>query len=214
MADTILSQAIDDLAERVVLFDANEPLALDGIRQRFQRIVSLLHEDEIPLTTMVAGVIADLDRAQAGRGRDGLAVRLGEAVERIQAHLADAGSGIRSGIIDEARQQLIERRAGVGDELKRLLKAWVRHGDQHRDEFRRLIHSLKGEAGMTGLDDLNRLCHRMESVLNDHPLPLAALGDACDWISRSLAFLSGQGRPPGPPPLDTLPTTRIARTTP
>lgn len=214
MADTILAQAIDDLAERVVFFDPQEPLALDGIRERFQRIVTLLNEDEIALTTMVAGVIADIDRASAGRGRDGIAVRLGEAVERIQAHLADAGSAVHAAIIDEARQQFIERRADVGPELKRLLMAWVRQGEAHRDEFRRLVHSLKGEAGMVGLDDLNRLCHRMESALVQRPLPLAALGDACEWIRRSLAFLAGRGRPPGPAPLDELPTTRTARTTP
>ena len=45
MADTVLADAVDDLAERVVLFDPDEPLALEGIRERFQRIVALLNED-------------------------------------------------------------------------------------------------------------------------------------------------------------------------
>jgi two-component system, chemotaxis family, sensor kinase CheA len=56
-------------------------------------------------------------------------------------------------------------------------------------ELRRRIHTLKGEAGVIGLDALSDVCHRTEDFLRDFtPSPEAIDGllQVKDWISRSL----------------------------
>ncbi len=56
-------------------------------------------------------------------------------------------------------------------------------------ELRRRIHTLKGEAGVIGLDALSAVCHQSEDFLRDFtPSPEAIDGllQVKDWISRSL----------------------------
>ncbi|NLH49742.1 MAG: chemotaxis protein CheA [Myxococcales bacterium] len=68
-------------------------------------------------------------------------------------------------------------------------------------EFRRRMHTLKGEAGVIGLDDLASVCHAVEDLLAESPLSaeiIDRLLQTKDWISKSFDNYL-QFRQPEPP---------------
>jgi two-component system chemotaxis sensor kinase CheA len=61
-------------------------------------------------------------------------------------------------------------------------------------ELMRLIHTLKGEAGVVGLDELSEVCHELEGVFQLKPTPSNSaelLLVFCDWLDDSI--LGGEG---------------------
>jgi len=68
------------------------------------------------------------------------------------------------------------------------------------DAIKRIIHTMKGDAGLLGLEEVQELCHITEALLEDGSLN--NLGDVLleikDWLSRTFRALSGKGQPPGP----------------
>jgi len=71
----------------------------------------------------------------------------------------------------------------------------IEKGDEHRmGEFKRRIHTLKGEAGMMAMDDLGSVCHIIEDYI-DQNVDLTAMVDILlqikDWIESSLEAYAG-----------------------
>jgi HPt (histidine-containing phosphotransfer) domain-containing protein len=199
MGDSSLEQAMESLAEGVVLLMPDDRMSLEGLRSRFQRLVALLPDDEETITEQAAHAIAAIDRALMDSPEPDLLQRLNQTVEGIQAYL-HRSDAVGAEVIDHARQEFVDHRAGIGQLLDRLLRTAIRQRDDlSLAAFRRELHSLKGEAGVLGFDDLHHLCHRMETALAQRPMPLAWLGDGCVWIGRYRDFLAG-GDPPGSVP--------------
>jgi len=67
-------------------------------------------------------------------------------------------------------------------------------------EFRRLIHTLKGESALLGLTDVEKLCHATEDALNENrPETLVdALLGVKDWLGNAFDAYIGKGPAPGP----------------
>jgi two-component system, chemotaxis family, sensor kinase CheA len=67
-------------------------------------------------------------------------------------------------------------------------------------ELKRMLHTLKGEAGMLGLDGIQRVCHEAETYLEQGggSRRSDALLAVKDWFAQSFDFLAGQGPEPGP----------------
>lgn len=67
------------------------------------------------------------------------------------------------------------------------------------DELKRLLHTLKGEAGFLSLSDVERLCHRTEDALVHFDSGLTdILFSVKDWLSDAFAAYSGAGELPVP----------------
>lgn len=71
--------------------------------------------------------------------------------------------------IGDMRQDYIESTNSILEELEH---ATLRYeARQDRDEnaamIKRLLHKLKGEAGMVGCEDINELCHQAESAFEE-----------------------------------------------
>ncbi len=61
----------------------------------------------------------------------------------------------------------------------------IEDGDGDEEELKRLLHTIKGEAGMLGLDQLEALCHQLETLIqSDTP----ATEDA-DYVLRAKDWL-------------------------
>jgi two-component system chemotaxis sensor kinase CheA len=99
----------------------------------------------------------------------------------------------------------LARAAAEPEEIAALALAWERGEDGARDELRRRLHTLKGDAGILGLIDLQALVHRAEDlVVASGAAPVAAVLAACDWAAAEVRHLSGGPPPPPPPDLAVL----------
>ena len=66
-------------------------------------------------------------------------------------------------------------------------------------ELKCRLHTLKGEAGMLGLGDVQQVCHETESFLENGPLSgkTDTLLAVKDWLARRFEHISGEGAHPG-----------------
>lgn len=83
------------------------------------------------------------------------------------------------------------------------MEAWVlslEHGEDAGGDLPRLLHTLKGEAALLGLEEIERVCHAAEDYLGSVP-PASAVDlllEVKDWLSRRLEAYGGRGEAPGP----------------
>jgi len=64
---------------------------------------------------------------------------------------------------------------------------------EHGATARRILHNIKGDSGMMGLEDMSELCHQAESAveeLDDEKIPDMLLM-AKDWLQAALGHLTG-----------------------
>jgi len=98
--------------------------------------------------------------------------------------------------------EFLERQPGVLEDMETLILALERSGDEGKlGELRRLIHTLKGESGLLGLSDVERLCHLTEDVLNrSHPDGrVDTFLRVKDWLVQAFDFYSGRNTVIEPP---------------
>jgi two-component system, chemotaxis family, sensor kinase CheA len=65
-------------------------------------------------------------------------------------------------------------------------------------EFKRLIHTLKGDSGLIGLKDIEKLCHQIEDSLEEKPVHkmVDALLNAKDWLKQTFSAYEGKSTTP------------------
>ena len=70
---------------------------------------------------------------------------------------------------------------------------------ESRAELRRTLHTMKGDAGMLGLIDVERACHQAEDALDlaHHGKLTDLLLGLMDWFSKLFAAYAGKGTMPG-----------------
>lgn len=99
----------------------------------------------------------------------------------------------------------LSRQESVLEEMESLI---LGH-EQNRDEdslvsLKRLIHTMKGESGLLGLEEVQKICHTTETLLEEPPRDnmVDVLLAVKDWLGR--AFLSYEGKGQAPGPVDVL----------
>jgi len=98
--------------------------------------------------------------------------------------------------------EFLSRQPGVLEEMEE----YILDLDRTRDEgsinkLKRLIHTMKGESGLLGLNEVQKVCHATETLLEDgstHAHLVDILLAVKDWLSRAFAAYSGKGIEPGP----------------
>lgn len=65
---------------------------------------------------------------------------------------------------------------------------------QNRNAIKGILHNLKGESALLGLQEMSSVCHRTESLLVDEskPIPVEQLLAAKDWLQKAVASLNQQ----------------------
>jgi chemotaxis protein histidine kinase CheA len=97
----------------------------------------------------------------------------------------------------------LTRASSEPDELANLVLAWDGGDEAAKSELRRRLHTLKGDAGVLALNDLQALMHRAEDlVLTASGVPVPVLLAACAWAGAEIRHLAG-GPHPGPAPACT-----------
>jgi two-component system chemotaxis sensor kinase CheA len=106
--------------------------------------------------------------------------------------------------VDEAIfDEFLSRQPGVLADLEHQALQFEREGSagEAMQVFRRLIHTLKGEAGLLAMDEVEGLCHLIEDVLDEIPAERTVdtvLGSV-DWLQRVFKFYAGGAPAPESP---------------
>ncbi|OPZ20104.1 MAG: Chemotaxis protein CheA [candidate division BRC1 bacterium ADurb.BinA364] len=108
--------------------------------------------------------------------------------------------------VDEAIfSEFLARQHSVLEELEELALGIERAPAPDKlDALRRLVHTLKGEAGLLGLADMEKLCHAAEDAVGQRAPDslIDPLLEMKDWLGHAVAHYSGKG--PAPAPIGNL----------
>lgn len=106
-----------------------------------------------------------------------------------------------SKLVDQAMfAEFLARQGNLLDEIETLVLAVEKstgNDGAKNESLKRLLHNLKGESSILGLEDVERLCHAMEDALaKESPKALAdPLLSAKDWLAKAFAAY-GEGKNP------------------
>lgn len=104
-------------------------------------------------------------------------------------------------IDDTIFAEFLSRQDGILEKMEELILALEHHGEAPLLELRGLIHTLKGEAAMLGLSEIEGLCHCAEDTLAIRPVErlVEPLLSFKDWLKRAMDYYVGvAGAPPLP----------------
>ncbi len=96
----------------------------------------------------------------------------------------------------------LARQDGVLEEMEELILALeADRNESNLGAFKRLVHTLKGEAALLGLTDVEKLCHAAEDglVSDDRDLATDDLLSLKDWLKRTFDACAGNGPAPESP---------------
>ncbi|MEA2063290.1 MAG: chemotaxis protein CheA [Gemmatimonadota bacterium] len=107
-----------------------------------------------------------------------------------------APAGVEEGILAD----FLSRQEGVLQEMEQYILTIEKKGlaGDYSNGLKRLFHSLKGEAGMLGLGDVERVCHETENLIGNAPLERVTEGllSVKDWLMQSFNSWAGKGNAP------------------
>lgn len=97
--------------------------------------------------------------------------------------------------------EFLARQGSVLEEMEGHILTLERSPDDNvLGALKRLLHTIKGESALLGLDDVERLCHTAEDTITE--FPVSELTDCLfqlkDWLGRAFESYMGKGEGPGP----------------
>jgi two-component system chemotaxis sensor kinase CheA len=119
---------------------------------------------------------------------------------------AEAPSGTRhpsclpSNVDEKIFGEFLVRQEAAMDDMEAMILSLERTADEDNlASLRRLIHTLKGEAALMGLEDVERLCHITEDSLGNRAAGemIDGLLHVKDWLTQVFQACAGKG--PMPP---------------
>ncbi len=228
---------IEQLAESLVLTDPTDIQALAHVHDQFKKLLQLAEEQQHTLVTSAGSAAADLLERILLREVEDVAAAVGvisETVSILQSIISDgrgledvifpeglglpvdnasgASQALPSNVDEEIFNEFLSRLPGTLDDMEtQVLTLENAEGENQLDELLRLLHTLKGEAGMLGLAEAERLCHAAEDALAAvSPASLVdQLLNVKDWLKRMGNGYTGQGDKPEP--VDQLISSLIAQ---
>jgi two-component system chemotaxis sensor kinase CheA len=218
-ASESLVQAMDKIAESVVMLDLRDLPGLAALAKGLnglgaslsaqdgnageaakaaghlveQIILEETKEPEKAWDTVVAAVSA-LQGSVAGRKDVEFPAGLGlKAVASAVTGLkADAG-GLPVGVDEDILKAFVDQQLSVLPEIEAGILAVEKGGDgEALAALRRIIHTMKGEAGVVGMNEIQRVCHAMEDCLDSRRggSSTDTLLKVKDWLDEAVACMA------------------------
>lgn len=223
-------ERLERLSEAVVFADPSNPKSLAAVYPRLLEFLDAEQGDvPREVSEALSRLRRLLDKHLSGQGpldpgrvvdilgqtlcavqealRQGTRLDLSVLPQEIGSPIETSGRDYPKGIelpeyIDEAIfAEFLARQPGVLVEMEQLVLALEQYEDPERlAELKRMIHTLKGEAALLGLGDVETLCHATEDALAKHGVvkivdPLLAV---LDWLNRTFEWCSSKGPVPEP----------------
>jgi len=104
-------------------------------------------------------------------------------------------------IDDEIVAEFVSRQHDLLEYLENLvLDIEINQTEADLPDLMRFFHTLKGESALLGLDEVSRLAHATEDMLQREPLIECVdhILDVKDWLALEFAFMTDEGEEPGP----------------
>ncbi len=168
-----------DLVESVILRDVDDPAAvLETVGHYITTLQAVIVEGRALDSVTFPAVLQD---SMAGRRSEEGAFSLPSHVDR------------------EILTDFLARQGSVlGDFERDLLSVESGENDDSADAVMRTLHTLKGECGLLGINDVERLCHIAEDAcqadgVSKHADTLLAVKD---WLEQAFAFIEGHSTAP------------------
>ncbi len=207
-------ELVEELASSVVMADSGDKPALAQILSSFEELAELVKDAEDSIQVLISDSIAKLrniimDDSEDAEGDFGA---VSESVSRLQ-------NALREGIKprSETAQSAVEDVSDVEERFE--LPSWVDEptfrdflstqkvvideiegdilgietGETDLAGLKRRIHTMKGEAGVVGLDDLQEVCHKLEDFMEstgDLTEKVDIFLQVKDWIARAVEAYS------------------------
>lgn len=224
-----LQNLIEQLAELIVLSNHKDYKGLADAHTLLQQIEEAIDEADHadvakPLTTAVCGRVEDiiLEKAEDQEKEFNLVARGITALQSIvlegdppaavdipqefglQHKEEESGGGftLPAHVDEDIMREFLERQPGVLDEIEEdILEIEKESSKANVGSLKRKIHTLKGEAGLLGLADVERLCHVAEDAIQEvKPKDITDLMlEAKDWLELAISYYSGEGSQPDAP---------------
>ncbi|MDR2735222.1 MAG: Hpt domain-containing protein, partial [Spirochaetota bacterium] len=209
---TIVSSLQSDLRDALAQTPPADSPAQEAAPLTMENFEDMAKEDTLPGESIVGGILEpplpDFGESEAAA----VASETGEpepaAGEEMSAEpqSAAASTGLSISLPSHVDMDIfiefLSRQPAVMDELEAFTLALDNSRDAETfNKVKRIIHTLKGEAGLLGLDDVQKLCHATETLLEEDSEGeglVDILFAVKDWLSRTFAAYSKQGVNPGP----------------
>ncbi|MEE8370104.1 MAG: Hpt domain-containing protein, partial [Dehalococcoidia bacterium] len=184
-----LSGQVERISEMLVLAEADDLQALAAVHTCFEDLSRLADREQREDISGAAGASAALlERVMLGEVEDAgtsLGV-VGRAVSALQAMCRDGSGAADAGLppelgleaeggggfalpanVDESiLSEFLARQGGVLQEMEALVLVLESgEDDESLASFKRLVHTMKGEAALLGLGEVEQLCHATEDLL-------------------------------------------------
>ncbi len=176
---------LDEIASQVVLADPATPDAFAPLAPLLAELEALCPSLRDPIATALAALEASDPAA------------LAEAVEALQRAERDslavpeepAGLTLAAWVDPAMLQEFLGAQGSVIEEIEGAALLLERGDGSRLAEIRRRLHTMKGEAGVLGLEDLERVCHGLEDLLDSAggSARVDRLLQVKDWIVGALA---------------------------
>ncbi len=127
---------------------------------------------------------------------------------RSKQNLPDPSTVDKSRIIEDLWQDYYDSTTSVLPDLEAAALSLEsgRDPDENTAAIKRILHSIKGESGMTGMLEVHDLCHEVESAIDQLADDLKTADmvlRAKDWINEVILRLAGEDQPTDDKPLKT-----------
>ncbi|MFW6044397.1 MAG: Hpt domain-containing protein [Planctomycetota bacterium] len=190
---------IDRISETIALIDSfqdgSADLGGDEVLEKVGKLTSLLQQNEAGETDSNNEMSGEQGASQAGDD--------GESDVSGNDLPANVDEAILSEFLDSRSDTLLQV-----EELALSLETEADPDQVHEtaDQIKRLLHTIKGETGMLGLNGSQRLCHALESMFESAHRPdqlSDVLLQAKDWLHDAFEAY-GRGELPAEEPDDIL----------
>ncbi|MFW6055392.1 MAG: Hpt domain-containing protein, partial [Thermodesulfobacteriota bacterium] len=224
---TSLKGSIEETAEQFVMADVSDAAELEIMSESFSR-VSLSLQEDFPRSARAAQAIRDLLQEKArkeealsdsdlqtvektitalqtlvnkDRCEDDLELpaSLGfEAAETRDTAEKDFNQ-LAPGVDQEIMDEYLAQQEAVLSEMEDLTLSYERQPDaQILKELKRLLHTAKGEAGVIGLNHVEKVCHQVEDYIQEGEEHLEAdlLLEFKDWFELTVTAIRNRSQIP------------------